>query len=268
MRQIPQAESSRPSRSKQVCGRCLVVLMNLFIVFQIDGFWRLSLPWFALPLWMNFLLKLASGSLFVVIEFFYACTCLIDPGSPGSLSSCRKEIQETSQWCDFCMAPKPDRCHDCSTCGRCVLRMDHHCIFTNSCVGLQNQPYFLIFVLLTMCGSGLSALAATPQIPSAVASISFGDHTTRQAHLIALCLSAAIASVLLWNLLLVQMHLVIRNETTIESLKNWSDRCHSRFDQGVQENIVEVFGSKASKVPKFVFDILDGLDQFLAADDL
>ena len=259
--------SDRSHGSSQACGWSLVLLMNLFIAFQMDGFWRLSLPWFALEPLGSLTVKCGSVSLFILIEFFYACTSLVDPGSPG-----KKDVvsDKSDRWCNHCMAPKPDRCHHCSTCRRCVLRMDHHCIFTNSCIGQRNQRYFLVFVFLTMCGSGLSALAAAPQIPAAIA-LSFGERTMamamRQVHLIGLCLSAATASVLLWNLLLGQMHLLIRNETTIESLKNWADRCHSSFDRGVRENIAEVFGSNfAGCIPNSVLDIFDGLDQFLADD--
>lgn len=259
----PTERPSEPGRSygsSQACGWSLVLLMNLFIAFQMDGFWRLSLPWFALQPLGSFIVKLGSVSLFILIEFFYACASLVDPGSPG-----KKDVisDKSDRWCNYCMAPKPDRCHHCSTCRRCVLRMDHHCIFTNSCVGLRNQPHFLVFVFLTMCGSGLSALAAAPQITAAMALS--GECTMRQVHLIGVCLSAAIASFLLWNLLLAQMHLLIRNETTIESLKNWADRCHSSYDRGVRENIAEVFGSNvAGCIPNSVFDIFDGLDQFLA----
>ena len=31
------------------------------------------------------------------------------------------------RFCDKCKAIKPDRAHHCSVCGRCVLKMDHHC---------------------------------------------------------------------------------------------------------------------------------------------
>jgi len=31
------------------------------------------------------------------------------------------------RWCKKCEAWKPPRCHHCRKCGRCVLRMDHHC---------------------------------------------------------------------------------------------------------------------------------------------
>lgn len=45
-----------------------------------------------------------------------------------------------------CRCAKPPRTHHCSTCGRCVLRMDHHCKWLANCVGLKNTKFFLNFV--------------------------------------------------------------------------------------------------------------------------
>jgi len=55
--------------------------------------------------------------------------------------------------CNKCKCVKPPRSHHCSTCGRCVLKMDHHCPWMNNCVGLRNQKAFLLFNFYTMITS-------------------------------------------------------------------------------------------------------------------
>jgi len=40
----------------------------------------------------------------------------------------------------------------CSRCRTCVMEMDHHCIFLNSCVGLNNMRHFLLLLLYLITG--------------------------------------------------------------------------------------------------------------------
>lgn len=44
-------------------------------------------------------------------------------------------------------------------CGCCVERFDHHCIWINQCVGLNNYKYFLSFLVLHawLCTYGVFA---------------------------------------------------------------------------------------------------------------
>ncbi|SPO39781.1 uncharacterized protein PSFLO_05262 [Pseudozyma flocculosa] len=65
-----------------------------------------------------------------------------------------------SRWCAKCNAPKPDRCHHCSSCRRCVLRMDHHCPWlANRCIGLRNHKPFFLF----LCYTALLCIYATQE---------------------------------------------------------------------------------------------------------
>lgn len=51
--------------------------------------------------------------------------------------------------CRTCQVWKPDRCHHCSACNCCVLKMDHHCPWIPDCVGFKNQKYFVQFLLFS-----------------------------------------------------------------------------------------------------------------------
>eukprot|EP00915_Cephaloidophora_sp_WS-2016_P003058 GHVH01004140.1.p1 GENE.GHVH01004140.1~~GHVH01004140.1.p1 ORF type:complete len:448 (+),score=38.99 GHVH01004140.1:143-1486(+) len=70
---------------------------------------------------------------------------------------------EGMRFCYKCDGPKPPRAHHCSTCGRCILKMDHHCPWMNNCIGMFNLKYFMLFLgyVSLMSGTAISSIAAT-----------------------------------------------------------------------------------------------------------
>lgn len=58
------------------------------------------------------------------------------------------------RWCFKCNNYKPERSHHCKTCKTCVLKMDHHCPWTYNCVGYNNMPHFIRFLLWVDVTSG------------------------------------------------------------------------------------------------------------------
>jgi len=53
------------------------------------------------------------------------------------------EMRSGPHWCDKCENVKPPRARHCKRCKTCTLRMDHHCVALNNCIGLYNYKYFL-----------------------------------------------------------------------------------------------------------------------------
>ena len=94
----------------------------------------------------------------------------------------------------------PPRAHYCRTCKAMVKRMDHHCMFTNACVGHANQHYFVTFLaflsastLYVICATTYALCATRPPslftdtflLPHTAAAAPHPDKDPRQAELAA-----------------------------------------------------------------------------------
>nr|CBN81968.1 Probable palmitoyltransferase ZDHHC23 [Dicentrarchus labrax] len=79
------------------------------------------------------------------------------------------ELKESSRrnWCPVCRVVRPPRAGHCRICGVCVLRLDHHCVWINSCVGQANHRSFLLtlvlFLLTSLYGISLVLQSVCPK---------------------------------------------------------------------------------------------------------
>ncbi|KAM7397936.1 hypothetical protein PAMA_006010 [Pampus argenteus] len=88
-------------------------------------------------------------------------------GLVGESQTVKKAL--TAKWsrCPVCKITRPPRAGHCRTCGSCVQRLDHHCIWINSCVGQANHRSFLltlsVFMLTSLYGISLVLCSLCPR---------------------------------------------------------------------------------------------------------
>jgi palmitoyltransferase len=85
-------------------------MFEILIPYHDHGY---QLIWFAFSLFMSY--------------FSYYLAIVMPPGSPSA--DFKPAKGEWRRWCLKCNAYKPERTHHCRQCNKCVLRMDHHCMF-------------------------------------------------------------------------------------------------------------------------------------------
>lgn len=128
------------------------------------------------------------------------------------------------KYCLICHIFKPERCHHCSKCGRCVLGMDHHCPWLFSCIGYYNRRYFMHtlfwsnFTLLTILMADFSTLL---QIGQFYINLNSYDSFFNRADYIIFCITYALTIFLLITLFkftLFHYRIILKNNTTLEIL--------------------------------------------------
>ncbi|KAK3595654.1 hypothetical protein CHS0354_026869 [Potamilus streckersoni] len=60
--------------------------------------------------------------------------------------------------CLSCNISRPPRCYHCPMCYTCILKRDHHCFFARTCIGLNNQRHFIVFLVWASLGTTYASL--------------------------------------------------------------------------------------------------------------
>ncbi|XP_050694544.1 palmitoyltransferase ZDHHC20-B-like isoform X2 [Eriocheir sinensis] len=162
-----------------------------------------------------------------------------------------RTIMGEIRYCERCVQIKPDRCHHCSVCGVCVLKLDHHCPWVNNCVSFTNYKFFILFLgyALIYC---LFIAATTLQYFIMFWRNQLG--TEGKFHILFVFFVSIMFAISLVSLFGYHVFLVLKNRSTLESFRGPIFRLNHSwvqdkdgFSLGAYNNFVEVFGEDRAK---------------------
>ena len=121
--------------------------------------------------------------------------------------------------CMHCLAHQVLRAKHCHDCGRCVRQLDHHCWWLGNCVGAGNHRLFIAYLMSETTLVGVVAVGAVRGVPDDAGAASVPIPAVSGPAAVAcvgLCATIGLLSI---TLLLFQLALIARGETTWEHLR-------------------------------------------------
>ncbi|KAK7005090.1 palmitoyltransferase ZDHHC6 [Biomphalaria glabrata] len=238
-------------------------------------------PHHSLAAFVNF----TSFILWVTLTLYnYFAACVKGPGFvPLKWRPKNPEHVRYLQFCEACEGYKAPRSHHCRKCGRCVMKMDHHCPWINTCCGHFNHANFCMFLFFAPIGC-LHALFIL--IPSIYRALNFHHYYYKfpsepivylgvvgfvvTMFAVGLAIGVIVAVGMLFY---IQIRSILKNETGIES---WIiDKAVNRdreeeeedfvypYNLGWKANLKQVFTfTGRPKSTGFKWDVAEGCDQF------
>ncbi|KAL8629100.1 hypothetical protein Q9189_005198 [Teloschistes chrysophthalmus] len=187
----------------------------------------------------GFLTSSVGIVLYTLLNWSYTTAVFTDPGSPlttiantgyshlpthepsahPDLPAFTVKSSGEARFCKKCQARKPDRAHHCSTCGRCVLKMDHHCPWLATCVGMKNYKPFLLFLIYTTIFCWLCFGVTGTWLWKEIMNDGQFAETLMPINVVLLCTISGIIGLVLTGFTGWHLSLAWRNQTTIECLE-------------------------------------------------
>ncbi|QPG75378.1 hypothetical protein FOA43_002731 [Brettanomyces nanus] len=191
-------------------------------------------------------------SVFMVWLSYYLAIMTL-PGSPPSKyrsNDAEKPITFWYKYCRKCRAEKPERCHHCKTCGRCILKMDHHCPWTMNCVGFRNLPHFTRFLMWLLIACFMTLKYYGSRLWSYYKMRNLPFYLISRTEMVLVIVNFIVVAFVEFTLALLFMRTInglISNVTTIEDWEQ--DRMHHVFFRDafwdkVRKNYNDVHGGK------------------------
>lgn len=208
------------------------------------------LPWkgtgsAAAPHLLSFYLWVAL----ILTNYFRCATC--DPGSPPPEWVPREESVLPRNECHKCLNFKPPRAHHCSVMRRCILRMDHYCVWVQNTVGFRNYKFFLLFLFYISIGFTQIWVTLIARVVAASQGSSPPYTPLQVVGTIVSCFCLLPCSIMLYGFFGFHFMLTWSNQTSIEYFNNEriARKCRKEkrpfrhlFDVGVVSNFRSVLG--------------------------
>jgi palmitoyltransferase ZDHHC6 len=224
----------------------------------------------------------------VLIFYNFFNAIFLGPGYvPKNWKPDNVEDEARLQFCSVCNSYKAPRSHHCRKCKRCVLKMDHHCPWINTCCGHANHASFFWFLFYAPLGCIHAVIVLSFGLYRAIFRNYYIYYNVKEVPIVFLEVYGIIAcmfaigmaigvTVAVGILFFIQLKNIMRNMTGIEE---WimKKAVHRRqqmddakpfkfpYDLGRRENIKQVLNYRGNFRPigdGIWWNLIDDCDQF------
>jgi hypothetical protein len=145
-------------------------------------------------------------------------------GAPNVYVDDRTDSNFLSKKCEECKYYKPPLVSHCSTCGNCIMKLDHHCIWAQNCIGYRNHKSFYLFTLYMSIGVFQFWQATYMVFGKLYGTCKFFSHFESGVYIlwIITCFSACFVGIMILSLLICHTLMILSNHTTLMSVKQKS----------------------------------------------
>jgi len=143
------------------------------------------------------------------------------------------------KWCDTCQFYRPLRARHCRDCDNCVNRWDHHCPWIDNCVGIRNHRYFVAFTatVTALASVILLSILWVVYLDDAPGTVEgYLQAMFMEPHRYFVVVVSVVSVIALSNLTGYHLHLIGRNLTTAEHIKDDYPTGVSPFSLGFKYN--------------------------------